>query len=72
MLSENVQVLNSHPECTLQEAANFPDSSAPAKAAQVGIHLTKKTRSFFQFQILIRFKPACDQDNIDKEVPPSP
>ena len=42
MLSENVQVLNSHPECTLQEAANFPDSSAPAKAAEVGTHMTKK------------------------------
>ena len=51
MLSENVQVLNIHPECTLQEAANFPDSSAPAKAAQVGTHMTKITRSFFQFQI---------------------
>lgn len=42
MLSENVQVLNSHPECTLQETANFPDSSAPAKAAEVGTHMTKK------------------------------
>ena len=35
MLSENVQVLNQYPECTVQQAANFPDSSAPAKAAQV-------------------------------------
>lgn len=35
MLSENVQVLNKYPECTVQQAANFPDSSAPAKAAQV-------------------------------------
>ncbi|XP_078381360.1 uncharacterized protein LOC144664106 [Oculina patagonica] len=34
MMSENVQELNNHPECTVQEAANFPDSSAPAKAAQ--------------------------------------
>ena len=44
MLSENVQVLDQYPECTLQQSANFPDSSAPAKAAQVnnvvflGIH----------------------------------
>lgn len=42
MLSENVQVLNKHPDCTVQEAANFPDSSAPAKAAQVGNHVTHK------------------------------
>ena len=35
MMSENVQVLNNYPECSLQESANFPDSSAPAKAAQV-------------------------------------
>ena len=35
MLSENVQVLDQYPECTLQQSANFPDSSAPAKAAQV-------------------------------------
>ena len=35
MLSENVQVLNQYPECTVQQAANFPDSSAPAKAAKV-------------------------------------
>ena len=35
MLSENVQVLNQYPECTVQQAANFPDSSSPAKTAQV-------------------------------------
>ena len=37
MMSEHVQDLNSYPEFTVQEAANFPDSSAPAKAAQVEI-----------------------------------
>ena len=35
MLSENVQVLDQYPECTLQQSANFPDSIAPAKTAQV-------------------------------------
>ncbi|XP_078380408.1 uncharacterized protein LOC144663367 [Oculina patagonica] len=34
MMSGNVQDLNNHPEYTVQEVANFPDSSAPAKAAQ--------------------------------------
>ncbi|CAH3181730.1 unnamed protein product, partial [Porites evermanni] len=43
MLSENVQVLDQYPECTLQQSANFPDSSAPAKTAQTYIaSLTNK------------------------------
>ncbi len=45
MMSENVQVLNNHPEYTVQEAANFPDSSAPAKAAQVLNHVTESEQS---------------------------
>lgn len=50
MLSENVQVLNRHPECTVQEAANFPDSSAPAKAAQVGNRFKKNISSSLIFR----------------------
>ena len=45
MLSENVQVLDQYPECTLQQSANFPDSSAPAKAALVNNVVFLRIRS---------------------------
>ncbi|CAH3143126.1 unnamed protein product [Porites evermanni] len=51
MLSENVQVLDQYPECTLQQSANFPDSSAPAKAAQVK-SMTNTSKEFKNSEVV--------------------